>query len=197
MKKSEKTKQFIIEQSASLFNQKGYAGTSIQDILKATGLTKGGLYGNFESKDEIAIAAFEHAVKVVTDTIGLRTRVIDNTVDKLKTVVYFYREHLFNPPIKGGCPLLNSSIEADDNYPALREKVVVALKNWQNHLTYTINKGIRKGEIKSEIDAEAFATVFIGIIEGGIMMSRVYKDHKPFDYMSSHLLEKIEEARKK
>jgi AcrR family transcriptional regulator len=54
MSKAEKTRQFIIEQTAELFNKKGYAGTSLSDITSATGLTKGSIYGNFENKDEVA-----------------------------------------------------------------------------------------------------------------------------------------------
>lgn len=99
MKKSEKTRQLIIEKSASLFNQNGYAGTSMQDIMKATGLTKGGIYGNFKKeggdkkgvKEEIAIAAFSHAVKVVNVEVQKRTFVIDNSLDKLKRWFIFIK----------------------------------------------------------------------------------------------------------
>ena len=58
MSKAERTKNFIIEKTAPLFNMKGYSGTSMSDITAATGLTKGSIYGNFENKDEVAIAAF-------------------------------------------------------------------------------------------------------------------------------------------
>ena len=59
LKKSARTRQFIVEKSAPIFNKKGYSGTSLHDLTEATGLTKGGIYGNFENKDEIAAAAFE------------------------------------------------------------------------------------------------------------------------------------------
>jgi TetR/AcrR family transcriptional repressor of nem operon len=58
MTKAEKTKAFIIERSAPLFNSKGYSGTSMNDLMEITGLTKGSIYGNFENKDEVALAAF-------------------------------------------------------------------------------------------------------------------------------------------
>jgi TetR/AcrR family transcriptional repressor of nem operon len=148
MKKAERTRQAIVQKAAALFNQKGYAGTSLQDIIQATGLSKGGLYGHFKGgKEELAIAAFSYAVQSVYAKVGDRTRVIDNTVDKLKTVIYFYREHIFNPPIEGGCPIQNTSIEADDNQPALRDHVLTALKEWKSRLVYTIKKGQEKGEI--------------------------------------------------
>ena len=59
MSKAEKTREFIIEKAAPIFNTKGYAGASLNDIIDATGLTKGSIYGNFENKDEVAIAVYQ------------------------------------------------------------------------------------------------------------------------------------------
>ncbi|MCR9287643.1 MAG: TetR/AcrR family transcriptional regulator [Bacteroidetes bacterium] len=202
--KSDKTRHLIIEKAAELFNQKGYHGTSMSDIMEATGLTKGGIYGNFKKdgkdkkgvKDEIAIAAFEHAVKKVTYQVGERTRVIDNTIDKLKTVVYFYKERVLNPPVEGGCPIQNTSIEADDNNPILKKNVTNALKHWQDRILYTIQKGKERGEIREEVDGDEFAIQFIGIIEGGIMISRIFNEVEPFNKMADLLLSLIEDLKK-
>ena len=67
MSKAARTKQFIIEKTAPIFNMKGYSGTSINDITDATGLTKGSIYGNFANKDEVALAAFRFNVKKLHD----------------------------------------------------------------------------------------------------------------------------------
>lgn len=193
--KAKKTRQFIVKKAAVLFNQQGFAGTSLQDIMKATGLTKGGLYGNFKSKEEIAVAAFEFAVYIVKKEVAKRTHVIENRVDKLKGVVYFYKENVFTPPVEGGCPILNTSIEADDNNPVLREKAVEALDYWQQRIVITIKEGIARKEIKPEVDATEFAQLFISTLEGGIMMSRIYKNQKYFNSTSKQLLKMIEEIR--
>jgi len=55
--KSDRTKKFIVEQTAAIFNEKGYAGTTITDLTNATKLTKGSIYGNFTNKDDVALAA--------------------------------------------------------------------------------------------------------------------------------------------
>lgn len=193
--KAEKTRLQIIEKSAVLFNQKGFAGTSMGDIMKATGLSKGALYGHFNSKDEIAVASFQHAVKKVTYKVGERTRVIENTLDKLKAVVYFYKERILNPPVEGGCPIQNTSIEVDDNNPVLRAQVIGSLDAWQERIIYTINKGIRRKEICPEVVAKEFAIRFIGTIEGGILLAQLYKDVWYFDVMAKQLLQMIEELK--
>lgn len=203
-KKSEQTRQFIIEKAAALFNTKGYHGTSMADIMAATGLTKGGIYGNFKIdsqdkkgvKEEIALAAFEYAVQEVNHHVRRRTGVIDHSLDKLKAVVYFYKERILNPPIEGGCPILNSSTEADDNLPVLRDRVLEELRTWHSKIVYTLHKGIERGEVRSDVAADDFATLFIGSLEGGIMMARIYKDVKPFEIMARQLTQQIDNLRR-
>lgn len=203
MKKSEKTRQLIVEKSAALFNQKGYAGTSIQDIMAATGLTKGGIYGNFKKesgdkkgvKEEIAVAAFLHAVKVVNEEVQKRTFVIENSIDKLKAVTYFYKERVMNPPIEGGCPILNTSIDVDDSQPALRKKVVKAVQYWKDRIIKTLEKGIANGQIRKDVNAEEFATLFIGTLEGGLMMARIFNDNHHFDIMADQLIKLIDDLK--
>jgi len=203
MTKSEKTRQFIIEKAAGLFNKKGYNGTTLQDIMDATGLTKGGIYGNFKRdgldkkgiKEEIAVAAFDHAVGRVYQAVGARTGVIENSLDKLKSVVYFYRERILDPPVEGGCPIQNTSVESDDAHPVLRAKVLAALDDWKYRIVRTLEKGIEKGEVKPGVNPDDFATLFIGNIEGGIMLARVQRSPKPFEVMSRQLLLMIDDLR--
>lgn len=195
LSKAERTRQLIVEQAAILFNQKGFSGTSMDDIMKATGLSKGGLYGNFKKKEDIAVEAFQHAVGHVRLQVGERTRVIEHTLDKLKAVVYFYKERILNPPVEGGCPIQNTSIEADDNNPILRDRVREAMDEWHSRMIYTLQKGMKRGEVKMEINAREFSTRFIGTLEGGIMLAQLYKDVYYFDVMAKQLLEMIEEIK--
>jgi TetR/AcrR family transcriptional repressor of nem operon len=192
MSKKDKTRQFIIEQAAPLFNQKGFAGTSLHDIMEMTGLKKGGIYGNFDSKEEIAVASFEYAVQTVTEKVKLRTDQKFKSYEKLQVVINFYRNYLTNAPIDGGCPILNTSIEADDTNPKLRDRVIQALDNWRGSMSGTIRKGIKNGEIKATVNAEEFATIFIATLEGGIMMSKVYNKITPLNTVLNHLEMMIE-----
>ena len=65
VRKGEQTRQRIVERAAPVFNQRGYAGTSLAELIAATGLEKGGIYNHFASKDELALAAFDHAVSLL------------------------------------------------------------------------------------------------------------------------------------
>lgn len=173
MKKAEKTRNFIIEQTAEIFNKKGYAATSLSDITKATGLTKGSIYGNFESKEEVAIAVFQHNAGLVHENV---TRALNKEYqsqrDRLVAVTDLYRNgwtHFFN---KGGCPVLNAAVEADDTFPELKKCASNAFESWATKMVKVIEAGQQSGEFKEAIDAKEYAYLFIMLIEGGIVLSK-------------------------
>lgn len=185
--KSELTKQFIVERSSVVFNTKGYMGTSMQDIMDATGLTKGGLYGNYKSKEAIAFAAFDYNVKKITEKLSKAIKAENNAPNKLHAILNFYKTYYFEPPVVGGCPILNMAIEADDTHPGLRLKVVEALDLLRSSIIHILKKGQSYGQIKADEDVNKFATVFLSTIEGGIMMSKAYQDFRYLKDCIAHL----------
>lgn len=173
MSKAEKTRQFIVEKTAPIFNRKGFAGTSINDIVEATGLTKGSIYGNFESKDEVALAAFDYNYGNVVALIKSKMAGKPHNIDKLKVYLTVFSDFVDLPMLHGGCPVLNTAIESDDTHGQLRAKAVGAIENWYGHLEKVINDGVEAGQIKQGTNAKDFAGAFIALIEGGIMLAKV------------------------
>lgn len=171
--KSERTKQFIIEKTAPVFNEKGYAGTSLTDLTNATKLTKGSIYGNFENKDEVALAAFDYNFNRVTLYIKDRFLATDNSIERLLVYPKVYRDFLTIPFLKPGCPILNTSTEADDTHPKLREKAFNALDFWKTSIENQIKRGIQRGEIKEDSNPTEFAVILMSLIEGSIMQAKV------------------------
>ncbi len=171
--KSEQTKQFIIEQTAPIFNEKGYAGTSMSDITFATKLTKGSIYGNFENKDDVALAAFDYNFNSVTLYLKEKILAAKDSIEKLLVYPVVYADFLKIPFFKTGCPILNTSTEADDTHPLLKERAANALNFWKISLENHIKSGIKKGEIKANTNPVALAVVMICLIEGAIMQAKV------------------------
>lgn len=171
--KSERTKLFIVEKTAPVFNTKGYAGTSLSDLTHATGLSKGSIYGNFENKDEVALAAFDYNFGKVVTYIRAKIDSNETSIEKLLVYPETYRNFLKIPFLKSGCPLLNTSTEADDTHPLLREKANEALKLWKNSIERIIKTGIENREIKSNTKVAQFAIVTMSLIEGAVMQAKL------------------------
>lgn len=178
LSKSERTRQFIIEQAAPIFNRKGFAGTSMSDILEATGLAKGGLYGNFESKEEIAREAFKFLFERVYNDIVKAVTKKHSPLEKLIAVCDYHKDYTKKTFLEGGCPILNFSIEVDDTMPRLKKDVRMAVELMLNDLYRIIEKGKRLGEISKDINSERFAGVIYAQIEGAIFMAKALDDHK-------------------
>lgn len=171
--KAERTKQLIIEKTAPVFNAKGYAGTSLTDLTQATGLTKGSIYGNFENKDEVALAAFDYNFGRVTQYIRERILQTDNSIERLLVYPKVYRDFLTIPFLKPGCPILNTSTEADDTHPKLKERAANALSFWQTSLENQVKRGMQRGEIRADANPTEFAVILMSLIEGAVMQAKV------------------------
>ena len=190
--KAEKTREFIIAKAAPLFNKKGYAGTSMSDIMKATGLAKGGLYGNFENKDEIAALAFEYSYNLLKEDIGVKIKAKKTGVDKLLAIFQYYKNYTVSPPIDGGCPLMNTAVDADDAFPFLKKKAKQALQEMLGSLQYLIKLGIQEGAFRSDLNVKKEAELIFAQIEGGIMMAKVLDDVTVLNRLLDSLKNRIE-----
>jgi len=171
--KAERTRQFIIETTAPIFNKKGYAGTSMADLTEATKLTKGSFYGNFENKEQVALAVFDFNLGKVSKAIQLRVQQAGTFRDKLGVYAQAYRDFVRTAHLEGGCPILNTAIDADDTNPLLKEKAAKAVLKWKKNVMDLIQGGIQAGEFKPDIDQHQMALSMIALIEGGMMISQV------------------------
>ena len=167
------TRERIVQLAAPVFNRKGYAGASMADILEATGLQKGGIYNHFESKEQLAVEAFDYAIELMIerwrDAIEGKTR----AADRLRAVVGMFDASL---KLEGGCPLMNTAIEADDNHPVLRTRARKAMDACRATVARIVAKGRDRGEVRATADPDQVATILISTLEGGLMMSKLYND---------------------
>jgi TetR/AcrR family transcriptional repressor of nem operon len=192
MRKGEQTRREIIRKAAPIFNQKGYDGAALSDLMRATGLKKGGIYRHFDSKQELAGEAFDHAWKTAIDARFEGTQEIPNTVDRLKQIVRNFRDRRAGL-VPGGCPLLNTAIDCDNGNPQLRAKARRALSWWLDRLISIAEEGRKRGEVRSEVDSAKLATLIASTLEGSSMLSRLQRKDEPLDLACHHLEEYLED----
>ncbi|MEQ8237589.1 MAG: TetR/AcrR family transcriptional regulator [Cyclobacteriaceae bacterium] len=181
------TRDKIIRNAITLFNKKGYRATSLSDITKALGMSKGAIYGNFLNKEEVAIASFDYAVNKVINQLSADISAQKTAPLKLKAILNYYEKYIEKPPIEGGCPIINTSVEADDNHPDLRLRVVHTITRIKDALKKVIARGIKEGQLRENIDIELYATMFYAAIEGGIVMARVEGNIKSYSLIKKGL----------
>src|ERR1700758_4600582 len=185
MRKGEQTRQEIIRKAASIFNQRGYDGAAMSDLMRATGLEKGGIYRHFSSKEALAAEAFDYAWRQTFDARVHDLETIPNSVDRLERLVANFVER--RGTIPGGCPLLNTAIDTDDGNVVLRERARKALRGWRNYVVSIVNAGIKAHEIQPKINPRKIATLMISSLEGAIMLYRLDRNEEALRAVQSHL----------
>ncbi|HEX6226720.1 MAG TPA: TetR/AcrR family transcriptional regulator [Chryseolinea sp.] len=193
MTKAEKTRQHILEKTAPLFNSKGFDGTSLAALTAVTGLTKGALYGNFQDKDQIALEAFQYAIKKVREQVKQELQGAVTCKEQLISLLDFYSRYVFNPPVAGGCPLLNAAVEVDDHRTSMRRAVVKELHQTVGFIEKLIDEGIQKNEFRSDIEPTAIAYTFFCSIEGALMFSRAERSREPMGIIVQHCKKILEQ----
>ena len=178
--KSERTRRLIIEKVAPVFNKKGYAATSLSDLTTVTGLSKGSIYGNFKDKDEVALCAFEYNADFVQKNLRSQISSAETYLEKLlaypKTFRAIYKAVLLN----GGCPILNTAIDADDLNKKLHEAALQRIQAWKSTLVNFIQRGIQQDELKAGVDAAKIAEISISLTEGGYAMTKATGEESYF-----------------
>jgi AcrR family transcriptional regulator len=187
MSKGEETKERILHQAARLFNTRGYAGASISDIMQVTGLKKGGIYNHFQSKDDLALQAFDYAVDLIKQRYRGALKNKRDAVERLQGIISVFQANIENPAIEGGCPLLNTAVESDDAHPILRKRAQMVMDDWRDMVCKVIQKGISRGEIRTDVNPDEVATVMITLLEGAVMMSKLYDDGIHLQRAINHL----------
>ena len=187
MGKGELTRERIVATAARVFNERGFAGASMADLMEATGLQKGGIYRHFESKEMLALEAFDHAIALMAERFTAALEGKEHAVDRLHAIVGVYEGIQDDPPVPGGCPMMNAMIESDDAYSPLRERARGAMDGLSGLLQRTVARGIERGEIRPEVEPEALAILIVSTLEGALALARFYGRRQHMRYAVEHL----------
>jgi len=178
MKKGAATKQKIIEQTSGLFNTKGYYATTLSEIMRETGLQKGGIYNHFSSKEELSLEVFRHNIRLLSQKLSESLANSKNCEEQLITLITLGLEISRGSPVAGGCPVLNAGVEADGNYTPLQQATSEALGGLKSLISSILKKGIEEEEFQKNINVRDLTDFFISSFEGAVFLAKVEQDDK-------------------
>ena len=196
MAKGEETREHILRQAAEVFNRLGYAGASVSDLEAATGLRTGGIYRHFPGgKDVLAREAFRYAVRSFDERFAEAAATPGDALAKLNAVIGVYRRHAVEPPLAGGCPVMNTAIEHDAGGNAeLRKLARRAMDRWLGIVTTIVAEGQGRGEIRKRPSPEAVASIVLSTMQGAIMLAGLYRDAAHVDRSAEQLAMYLEDV---
>jgi len=165
--KGVQTKQKIINKSLQLFSVKGYYNTSINDILEATNLTKGGLYGHFKSKEDIWYAVYDQAVTIWKDIVFKDIRKIDDPLKRIeKALGNDLQNYLGADVFEGGCFFLNMLVELTGQSNTMGNCILKGIIGFSEVITLWLKEAYEKNMLKPGLNFNEIAKFIVVSING-------------------------------
>jgi AcrR family transcriptional regulator len=166
-KDGRETRQNIIEKSLQIFSVKGYYNTSISDIMAATGLTKGGLYAHYDSKEALWNAAYDKAVEVWREIVFKGVRNISDPLERIaRTIENDLRDYCCGEVFEGGCFFFNSLVELSGQSPAMSDRIIEGFSQFSDLLASWLEEAKAGGMLKSDVRIKEVADFIVVSING-------------------------------
>jgi TetR/AcrR family transcriptional repressor of nem operon len=189
------TSEIILNKVAPLFNKQGYIGTSLTDITKATGLTKGAIYCNFLNKEDLALKSFQLNMNFAITPLFKLVASKQGSINKLHAVTDYQRGYYDLLKDRGGCPMLRAGIDTKFINPLLFKAAQNLSQKFTIGLTTIINDGIINNEIQQNIDSDKYAKIILSLIEGSSLLAFTHNDptyiNASMDFIDSSIIESI------
>ena len=165
--KGELTRQHIIEKSMQLLSVQGYFNTSIAGIIKATGLTKGGLYGHFRNKEEIWYAVYAECVRIWKGIVFQGVRDIADPLARLERVIEnSLKNYLGGGVFEGGCFLFNSLVELAGQSSAMSDHVLKGFRDFAALLRQWLEEARQQGRLRDGLSPDEIADFLVISLNG-------------------------------
>ena len=167
-----KTKRKIFETSMKLFAEKGYDATSIEEITATVGVAKGTLYYHFSSKEEIFNFLVEEGVKLLKNSIIIKTSKVQNSLDKLRAIILIQIKILVK--YQNFITIILSKIFGTDERSQMCRKCVF---EYIQLIEEIVKEGIKKGELIN-CDSNVMASGIFGFTSSSLIYKMRHNDEE-------------------
>jgi AcrR family transcriptional regulator len=186
--KGTRTRQTIIEKSLQLFCVKGYYNTSINDILEATGLTKGGLYGHFSSKEDIWYAVYDEALGIWRQVVFKGIQSNSSPLERIQTFIENdIKNKLGNGVFEGGCFFHSMLVELSGQSVAMSKHILGGFMQLAALLCTWLEQADQQGMLKEGLNFKEIANYIIISLNGAAALYASSRDPAILDHTVSQL----------
>ena len=188
MGKPPATRDRLIESARHLFWERGFAGTSMADLLSHAGVNSGSFYHFFESKEALLRMVLETYLKALRPVIVAPAYTqTEEPVERIFAILAGYRQRILETGCQYGCPLGRLALEIDpENHPA-HKLIAENFKGWIGVVGECLDQ--IRDRLPQGTDLDGLATYVLAVMEGGVMLSRSYASVEPFDRTIAQLRE--------
>lgn len=182
------TRRNIIEESLRLFCVKGYYNTSINDILAATDLTKGGFYGHFASKEALWYAVYDEAMRIWRDVVFEGIPAVTDPLERIQILIQNdIKIKLGNQVFEGGCFFHSMLVELAGQSAALSSHLMRGFDQLTGLLSAWLKQADQQGRLKENLNFDAIARYIIVALNGAAALHACNRDPAILDQTANEL----------
>ncbi|GAB4351052.1 MAG: TetR/AcrR family transcriptional regulator [Candidatus Abyssubacteria bacterium] len=187
LEKGRQTRSRIVRVAAELFRKNGYHNTSLNEVLKAAGLTKGGFYFHFRSKEELGDAVIDYMrefwVNNVLEEVANENGAIRKIEKMFEIMIDTHEGNVFH-----GCALLAVlTAEMMESQHPFSDRLRKIYRDWQSSITEILEQGKREGLFKESMNPKSLALLIIGTLQGTTMMAHLDEEHIDLSWLFRNL----------
>jgi AcrR family transcriptional regulator len=174
------TRERIVGVAMQLFWEKGYASTSIADILKAANANSGSLYHFFPGKQDLLIAVLDmYLAGIDAMLLNPLWEGVADPIERVFKLLDGYRRHLAGTECQYGCPIGYLALEIHEPDPPVRERIAANFTQWVDRVETCLNDA--GARLPADLDRRALAHFVLTTMEGAVMQARTYRTLDAFD----------------
>jgi AcrR family transcriptional regulator len=174
------TRDRLVFTALKLFGEKGYASTSVQDILKEAGANPGSLYHFFATKQDLLLAVLEtYRQGIVPMLLAPAWQGLDDPIERVFALLARYRQALVMTDCLYGCPIGCLALELHEPDPPVRELLAMNFEGWISHVQSCFEAA--RDRLPPDADPRRLAVFALSVMEGGVMQARTQRSLETFD----------------
>jgi TetR/AcrR family transcriptional repressor of nem operon len=172
------TRDQILDAAGRLIHLRGYHNTSLDDVLRESGVGKGNFYYYFKSKEGLGFAIIDRVVQGFLERT-LEPAFADATADPIEQI-HGFLDRLVESHRKrncvGGCPMGNLACELSDVHEGFRQRLAEIFEHWRVKVEGALERGRASGRLRADLNVAGAAGFVVASLEGAILMAKVTRD---------------------
>jgi TetR/AcrR family transcriptional repressor of nem operon len=178
LREGKSTREAVLTAATRLMGVHGYRNTSLDEVLRESGVGKGNFYYYFRSKEELGYAILDQFIDAFLERT-LKPCFSGDSPGPLHQISCFLdrvREIQRERNCVGGCPLGNLAAELSDLHEGFRGRLNGVFSAWRDRLTGALRHAQERGHVRPECHPEAVAHFLVAALEGAMLMTKLTKD---------------------
>jgi len=194
MVREQGSREKLLETAASLFHQKGFQPTGLDEILARSGVCRSNFYYHFRSKEDLGLEVLSRQVEQFQARV-IRGVLEDDRItprSRLERLFEMMRREARDGAFRDGCPFGNLAAELCGSHPEFQARLSAFFQRWEKAFERCLQEGVASGQFRADLNTRGTATAFVSQVEGAVLLTKTHGHAEPVEAAALVMLKLLE-----